>query len=163
MYDIFIRKYYLSFVYKPRCSNIKQHILSLWWFNINSIHSLKDAIVSQFCNLWLFLSVKFVFLCMYVCMCVCIYVLTYVCIYIYIYMCVCVYLYYYCLNCHFVTNKGWIYCIVLPYDCINAYRCRKVVPMRQRAGARRACWGDGGHARRRLDTTMTEASLVERQ
>jgi len=75
-------------------------IYSRYGGSIDSIHSLKDAIVSPFCNFWLFLSVMFVLLCIR--MYVCVYVCMFVC------MCINVYHYYYCLNCQFVTNKRWI-------------------------------------------------------
>jgi len=64
------------------------NIYSRYGGSIDSIHSLKDAIVSQFRNFWLFLSVMFVcFSYVYVCKCVCLYVCacTYIYKYIYIY------------------------------------------------------------------------------
>jgi len=84
--------------------------------SIDSIHSLKDATVSQFCNFWLFLSVMFVTIYTYVC------VYVYKCLYIYIY--IYLYLYhYYCLNCQFVTHKRWIYNKTV--SCSNSRKWRK--------------------------------------
>jgi len=75
-----IRKYYLSLIilFVSHAALTLNNIYSryAWWHPIDSIHSLKDAIISQFCNFFVY-------------------------IYIYIY----IYHYYYCLNCQFVTNK----------------------------------------------------------
>jgi len=58
------------------------NIYSRYGGSIDSIYSLKDAILRQFCDFWLFLSVMFVFLCIFMYVCVYERVHIYVCIYV---------------------------------------------------------------------------------